>query len=107
MNRPISSTPAAVSPAAAGSRACATPSCTFTRASSSRLTPAVNSAAPAKSIRAGRWAGGSRNTAQITASAAPPTGRLMRNTQRHVVWSTMKPPSKGPMTLANIHTPAR
>ena len=106
-NAAISTAPAAVSPAAAASHACAPPSWTRTSASRSRLTPAISSAAPAKSIRAGRCTGGSRSTTQITASAAPPTGRLIRNTQRQVVWSTMKPPSSGPMTLANIQTPAR
>ena len=83
-NAAISAAPAADSPAAAASQACGPPSCTRTRASSSRLTPAVSSAAPAKSIRAGRCVGGSRNAARITARAAPPIGRLIRNTHRQV-----------------------
>ena len=63
-----------------------------TSANSRQLTPATSNSAPSMSIRCGRCTTGRRNTLDVTTSDIAPTGRLIRKTQRHDVWSTMKPP---------------
>ena len=72
-----------------------------------QLTAVTSSTAPSTSIRCARRMRGGLSTLDVTTSAIAPTGRLMRKTHRHETWSTMKPPSSGPTTLANAKTEPR
>ena len=36
---------------------------------------------------------------------APPIGRLMKNTQRQLRWSTANPPANGPANAASMNVP--
>jgi hypothetical protein len=66
--------------------------------------PAERSAAPIQSIECCVRTVRRGIVRRITASATPPIGRFTRKTQRHVVLSTMNPPSAGPAMDAAANT---
>ncbi len=75
--------------------------------SSSAVTPVTSRLAPRRSSRRStRWWGRS-STREVTTNAAMPMGTLTRNTHRQSRWSTMKPPSSGPVIEATPKTAPR
>ena len=71
------------------------------QASISVLVAPASSAAPRPSSGcAGGSTAGTGSRSRRPASAASPTGRLTRNTQRQLAVSTSAPPSSGPTTVA-------
>ena len=60
--------------------------------------------APSQSMRCARLATASRREMTRSVAPAKPSGRLMKNTQRHETYLTMSPPAKGPMMPEMPHT---